>query len=34
MNNHGDTISTLVGGAILLLVLFTGFVFVATLAFS
>jgi len=34
MNNHGDTISTLVGGAILLLVLFTGFVFVAALAFS
>ena len=34
MNNHGDTISTLVGGAILLLVLFTGFVFGAARAFS
>jgi len=34
MNNHSDIISTFVGGAVLLLVLFTGFVFVAALAFS
>lgn len=34
MNDHSDIISTLVGGAILLLVLFTGFVCIAALAFS
>lgn len=34
MNEHSDIISTLVGGAMLLLVLFTGFVFVATWIFS
>ena len=34
MNEHSDIISTLVGGAMLLLVLFTGFVFVAAWIFS
>lgn len=34
MDNHSDIISTLVGGAMLLLVLFTGFVFIASWIFS
>ena len=34
MNEHSDIISTLVGGAMLLLVLFTGFVCIAAWIFS
>ena len=34
MNNHSDIISTLVGGAILTLITFTAFVFIATWIFS
>ena len=34
MNNHSDIISTLVGGAMLIFITFTAFVFIATWIFS